>query len=76
MSRYHYAFTEAKHKRFLKEGRGQGEGDQYIPWLKVQDIPSRGLSHRVPSWKVKRLIHLLSNLELRGFFVAEWDVER
>jgi hypothetical protein len=62
MSRYHYAFTEAKYKRFLKEGRGQGEGDQYLPW-----------SHRVPSWKVNRLIHLLSNLELRGFFVAEWD---
>lgn len=27
--------TEDKMQQYLKEGRGQGEGADYIPWIKV-----------------------------------------
>ena len=70
--RYHYAFDEAKHKRFLREGRGLGELESYIPWVQVDDVPSEGMSYRAPSWTVDRLCHFLSTLELHGFYVAEW----
>jgi len=40
-------WTEAKLKRFLAEGRGQGERENYRPWLTVMDIPSRGRASRV-----------------------------
>jgi hypothetical protein len=37
-----YEWTEAKFKKYLKEGRGQGTGKDYKPWLKTYSVPSRG----------------------------------
>lgn len=71
--RYHYAFDATKHKRFLKEGRGRGEGKDYLPWVHVQDVPSRGFSSRIKGWKTGRIHHLLSNYELYTFLVGEWS---
>jgi hypothetical protein len=31
-------------ERRIKEGRGQGRGKDYKPWLVVQDVPSTGLA--------------------------------
>ncbi|TRD21489.1 transposase [Palleronia caenipelagi] len=42
-----YRFDEAKIARFRKEGRGEGFGAYYTPWLMVRDVPSRGRSHRI-----------------------------
>ena len=42
-----YGFDEAKIARFRKEGRGDGSGADYTPWLTVRDVPSRGRSHRI-----------------------------
>ena len=30
--------------RYLKEGRGQGTGADYKPWIYIHDFPSRGIS--------------------------------
>ncbi len=57
----------------IREGRGQGRGSDYKPWLLVQDVPSQGLATRVKGWKAKRVHHLLSNLELSYFYVLEWS---
>jgi hypothetical protein len=57
----------------LKEGRGQGRGADYKPWLLVQDVPSQGLATRIKGWKTKRVHHFLSNLELSYFYVLEWS---
>ena len=35
-------------ERRLNEGRGNGRGKDYKPWLRVQDVPSQGLASRVP----------------------------
>ena len=61
--------------RWLREGRGQGEGPNYRPWLTVRDVPSRGLSTRIKGWKTQRVHHLLSLHELRYFFCLEWGEE-
>ncbi len=46
-----YSYTKAKRERYLKEKRGQGNGANYKPWIKVQDLPSLGRSTRVHSVK-------------------------
>lgn len=60
-------------KRFLKEGRGQGAGSTYKPWLQVQDISSRGRSTRIFSNTSKRVIHILSDLQLYYYNLLEFD---
>lgn len=60
-------------KRFLKEGRGQGEGPTYKPWLQVQDIASQGRSTRIFSFRSQRVIHLLSDLQLYYWYLLEFD---
>ena len=60
-------------KRFLKEGRGQGEGATYKSWLQVQDISSQGRSTRTYSYKSQRVIHLLSDLQLYYWYLLEFD---
>lgn len=57
----------------LKEGRGQGAGRDYKPFLTVRDVSSSGRSHRVFSVKTQRLHHFLSNLELAVFLTLEWS---
>ena len=65
--------TEKTIKKRLKEGRGQGSGAEYKPWLHIQDVPSQGLVHRIKGWKTGRVHHLLSKLELSYFYVLEWS---
>lgn len=59
--------------RYKKEGRGSGEGSDYVPWIKVQDFPSKGWSSKTPSWKTKRVHEFPSNHELRTFYILEWS---
>ncbi|WP_293070883.1 TnsA endonuclease N-terminal domain-containing protein [Okeania sp. SIO2B3] len=73
MVRNQREWTQAKYERYLKEGRGQGKGKNYIPWIKIQDIPSEGRSHRIPGWKTGRIHHLLSDQEKRAFYLFEWS---
>lgn len=60
-------------ERFLKEGRGQGEGPTYKSWLQVQDISSQGRSTRIFSHKSQRVINLLSDLQLFYYYLLEFD---
>jgi len=73
MARTRYGFDEAKIGKYLKEGRGQGEGAAYRPWLTVQDVPSTGRSSRVRGWKAQRIHHFLSDLETRYFYLLDWS---
>lgn len=66
-------WKDATLQRFLKEGRGQGIGESYRPWLQVQDLPSKGRVSRVFSYKENRVIHLLSDLQLYYYYLLEFD---
>lgn len=70
MPRSRYTMTEAKIQRWVKEGRGQGTGRDYKPWLRVTDVPSVGFSHRIYCEVTGRLRHLLSYLEYAAYLVA------
>lgn len=58
--------------RRLKEGRGQGHGPDYLPYITVRDVPSYGFSTRVKGWKTGRQHQFLSNLEFYYFLVLDW----
>ena len=71
MAKSQQSLSELQIVRRIKDGRGQGFGKQYRPWLYVQDVPSEGRSHRIYSHKTGRVHHLLSDLELAAFLVFE-----
>lgn len=70
-----YEWTEAKHRRFLKEGRGSGQGVHYRPWYTVHDVPSRGRSSRITGMTIRRKHHLLSDLETFVFLEKDYAPE-
>ena len=59
--------------RYLKEGRGQGTGESYKPWIYIHDFPSRGISARVPGRTTGRIHHLLSKNEEFYFYILDAD---
>lgn len=65
--------TEADIERHISNGFGQGAGSSYLPWLRVQDVPSQGRSRKVQGIKVDRLHHLFSNLEYAHFLIFEFS---
>lgn len=72
MATKQYFNTEVKNAKWIKEGRGAGHGESYLPWLTVRDLASRGRSQRVFGHKSLRTHHLLSDLELAIFLILEW----
>lgn len=73
MAKAKSSFSEIQIVRRIKEGRGQGHGKDYMPWLTVQEVSSSGRSHRIYSHKTGRVHHLLSDLELAFFLCLEWE---
>lgn len=51
----------------LKEGRGQGNLTNYLPWIFTTDFSSLGVDSRVLGSKIARIYHLLSELEHTAF---------
>ncbi|MGG1689417.1 TnsA endonuclease C-terminal domain-containing protein [Heyndrickxia ginsengihumi] len=66
-------WNETTIKRFLKEGRGQGTGKDYKPWLQINDISSRSRTTRTFGHTTQRVHHLLSDLQLYYFYLLEFD---
>lgn len=73
MSKYNLSWDEDKLNRYIRDGRGQGTGKDYKPWITVHDFPSNGFSSRQPGWKSNRVCHFLSHHELRYFYLLEWS---
>jgi len=73
MAKRRYGLDEKKIARFLKEGRGEGHGVDYKPWLTIQDVSSHGRSTRIHSFKVGREHHFLSDLETSSFLLFDWS---
>ncbi|WHH60978.1 TnsA endonuclease N-terminal domain-containing protein [Petroclostridium sp. X23] len=72
MARYrHITSTESIQKR-IKEGRCLKDGKEYIPWIKVPEIPSRGTSLRTYNIQTQRQHHMLSRLESFYYMTLEW----
>lgn len=66
-------WNKAKFERFMKEGRGQGDLNEYKPWLTIQDLPSKGRATRIYGWKTRRIHHFFSDIQTRFFYLLEWE---
>ncbi|MBE9182050.1 TnsA endonuclease N-terminal domain-containing protein [Oculatella sp. LEGE 06141] len=74
MAKHRWNISKESIEQRIKEGRGQGEGFNYRPWLTVLDVTSRGCSHIIAGWKTDgRDHHLLSDGEKYCFLVYEWS---
>lgn len=73
MAKRKQSMDERKIQRYIKEGRGCGDKEKYIPWIKIQDFSSNGRVTRVKGWKSNRVHHLMSDLETMYFYLLEWD---
>lgn len=66
-------WNEAKYRKYLAEGRDQGELMEYKPWVQVQKFPSKGIVSHVKGRTTGRIHRLMSNLELRYFLLLDWS---
>ena len=66
-------WTYKKFEKMIKEGRGTGELENYIPWVQVYDLSSKGYSVRIPGVKANRIHHFLSNLEYHYFLALSYS---
>jgi len=62
-------------ERFITEGRGQGTGNEYKPWILIQDVPSAGRSTRLKGIKTNRQHEFLSDMERDYFYILEYSDE-
>jgi len=69
----HIQYSKKKIEKLLEEGRGQGTGADYRPWIEVGDFSSKGRGNRVPDPKNGRIHHFFSDLEMRFFCILFWD---
>lgn len=65
--------TYEDYSRSLKNGYGVGEGKNYKPWLRVQDVKSHGVRAGILGYKTRRIHHMLSSLETDFFYLAEFS---
>ena len=73
MAKRNTNWDENKLKRWIQEGRGQGEGKEYKPWLTIQDYPSMGRATRIFGWTTQRIHHFFSDSQLKYFYLLDWE---
>lgn len=73
MAKRNTSWDTNKLSRWIKEGRGQGEGENYKPWLTIQDFPSMGRVTRVFGWTTNRIHHFFSDTQLKYFYLLDWE---
>lgn len=62
----------SSNERKLKQGRGEGHGQSYTPFLYTREVPSLGKATRCKGWKTKRVHHVHSKLECDYLYILEW----
>ena len=73
MSGTYKGLNQGQIDRRIREGRGQGHGPDYKPFIYTRDVSSLGRSHRIYGNKCRRLHHLLSDLELAVLLTLDWS---
>ena len=61
------------YQRALKNKFGIGQGSDYKPWLRVQDVKSIGHRSEIFGRKTQRIHHLLSSIESEFFYLSEFS---
>jgi hypothetical protein len=58
--------------RMIAEGRGQGSGQNFQPWIKTQDFPSQGQRNREFGVTTQRQHDYMSLQELHYHYIVDW----
>lgn len=69
---YEKKITEEALDKWIKDGVGQGEFENYKPWLLVPNVPTNSWKCRIRGVKIEREHQLLSNNETMLFYIAEF----
>lgn len=56
-----------------REGRGEGSGKDYKPYIKAREFNSIGTCSNFVDWKTGRHVELLSQVELGAYCTLRWD---
>ena len=75
MAKHTRKWDATVYRRYIREGRGQGNGAYYKPWITIQDFASRGMVSRVKGRTTGRIHHLMSNYETSLFYLLDWSDE-
>jgi hypothetical protein len=73
MAKHSRVWNRSVYEKYLREGRGRGDGPGYTPWIRIQDFASKGVVSRVKGRKSGRVHHLMSNNELAYFYLLDWS---
>ena len=73
MAKHRRVWNASVYEKYMLEGRGNGWGPGYKPWIHVQDFASRGIASRVKGRTTGRVHHLMSNNELAYFYILDWS---
>ncbi|MCL2816094.1 MAG: TnsA endonuclease N-terminal domain-containing protein [Oscillospiraceae bacterium] len=73
MAKHRRVWNSSVYERYVREGRGQGVGADYKPWIVIQDFASKGMVSRVVGTTTGRVHHLMSNLEMQLFYLLDWS---
>ena len=73
MAKHRRVWNSTTYNRYVHEGRGQGVGADYKPWIVIQDFASKGMVSRVAGTTTGRVHHLMSNLEMQLFYLLDWS---
>ena len=73
MARRQFKLTDEKNRKLIAEGRGQGEGAAYQPWLQIGNFSSTGRGSRIRDHRTGRIHHLFSELETRYYYILAWS---
>ncbi|CAH6803778.1 transposase [Vibrio chagasii] len=61
------------YQRALKNRYGIGQGSEYKPWLRIQDVKSKGTRSLIYGRKSQRDHHMMSSIESEFFYLAEFS---
>lgn len=74
MGRYNSNKLSSKFvQNYIKNRLWQRDKAEYVPFLNVRSVPSKGKVSRVIGWKTGREHHFLSKLELAAFYHFDWS---
>ncbi|MBB1369438.1 TnsA endonuclease N-terminal domain-containing protein [Pseudoalteromonas sp. SR45-4] len=73
MSRGRKLESVKDYQRALKSKYGIGEGFNYKPWLRIQDVKSHGTRSLIFGRKSQREHHMMSSIEAELFYLAEFS---
>lgn len=73
MAKRSTSWSQEKMDKWIAEGRGTGELENYKGWIDTYTYPSQGRITRLYGNKTKRIHYFMTDTETRYFLLLEWD---